>query len=163
MQAYEKASVPKAKLGVGIGFYGLCYTQPVTAPDQPLNGANIVASDGTMPREHHVTQYYTANARQFDSLAQVPYLSFQSPQGAEGCAYVSYDDEQSIAAKGTYVKTNGLGGVMQWELNEGYIASAPQGQQKPAPHGDPRSRFEINLKREAERQRFGAERDVRAL
>ncbi len=131
VQAYVNASVPKAKLGVGIGFYGLCYSSPVSAPDQPLDGSNIVASDGTMSYANIMSEYYTAKARQFDSLAQVPYLSFATAHAPDGCAYISYDDEQSIESKGTYVKTNGLGGVMQWEINEGYIASAPQGQRNP--------------------------------
>jgi GH18 family chitinase len=34
VQLYLAAKVPAAKLGIGIGFYGLCYTSPVTAPDQ---------------------------------------------------------------------------------------------------------------------------------
>jgi len=120
VKAYEQAGVPAAKLGVGIGFYGLCYSTPVTAPDQPLNGSTIVADDGTMSYAHIMSAYYAQNVAQFDSLAQVPYLSFTSAHGPEGCTYISYDDEQSIAAKGSYVKSNGLGGVMQWEINEGY-------------------------------------------
>jgi chitinase len=131
VKAYENAGVPAAKLGVGIGFYGLCYSSPVSAPDQPLNGSTILASDGTMSYANIMSSYYETNARQWDSLALVPYLSFTSAHGPEGCAYVSYDDEQSITSKGTYVKTNGLGGVMQWEINEGYIAGAPVGQKNP--------------------------------
>lgn len=131
VQAYVKANVPKSKLGVGIGFYGMCYSSPVTAPDQPLNGSTIVASDGTMSYANIMSKYYAANVRQWDSLARVPYLSFTAPHAPDNCTYVSYDDEQSITEKGTYVKTNGLGGVMQWEINEGYIASAPNGQRNP--------------------------------
>jgi chitinase len=126
-----KANVPKSKLGVGIGFYGMCYSTPVTAPDQPLNGSTILASDGTMSYANIMAKYYSANARQWDSLARVPYLTFSSPHAPDDCTYVSYDDEQSITEKGTYVKTNGLGGVMQWEINEGYVASAPSGQKNP--------------------------------
>ena len=45
---YLAAGVPAAKLGVGSGFYGECYTSPVTAPAQALGGSTLVASDGTM-------------------------------------------------------------------------------------------------------------------
>jgi chitinase len=45
--------------------------------------------------------------------------------------YISYDDEQSIAEKGAYVKAKGLGGVIQWELNEGYLKSAAAGERNP--------------------------------
>jgi GH18 family chitinase len=30
-----------------------------------------------------------------------------------------------------YVKAKGLGGVIQWELNEGYLSSAATGQRNP--------------------------------
>ena len=76
VKLYLAAGVPAAKLGVGIGFYGLCYTSPVTAPDQALDGATIAASDGTMSYANIMTSYYSASARQWDSLARVPYLSF---------------------------------------------------------------------------------------
>ena len=128
---YAAAGVPKAKLGVGIGFFGLCYSAPVTGPDQPLNGATILASDGTMSYTNIMGLYYDASARQWDSLARVPYLSFASAHAPDGCTYISYDDEQSIGEKGTYVKAQGLGGVMQWEINEGYLPSAPAGQRSP--------------------------------
>jgi chitinase len=131
VKLYLAAGVPAAKLGIGIGFYGLCYSSPVTGPDQALNGSTLVASDGTISYANIMTKYYSASARQWDSLARVPYLSFTSPHAPDGCTYISYDDEQSIAEKGAYVKAKGLGGVIQWELNEGYLASAAAGQRNP--------------------------------
>jgi chitinase len=128
---YVAGNVPKAKLGVGIGFFGLCYSPPVTGPDQALGGSTIVASDGQMSFTNIMGTYYSAAARSWDALARVPYLSFTSPHPPDGCSYVSYDDEQSIAEKGAYIKSKGLGGVMQWEINEGYVASAPAGQRSP--------------------------------
>ena len=131
VKLYLAASVPAAKLGIGIGFYGLCYSPPVTAPDQALNGSTLVASDGTISYAKIMTSYYSASARQWDALARVPYLSFASPHAPDGCTYISYDDEQSIAEKGAYIKAKGLGGVIQWELNEGYLASAAVGLRNP--------------------------------
>ena len=131
VKLYLAASVPAAKLGIGIGFYGLCYSSPVTAPDQALNGATLVAGDGAISYAKIMTSYYSASARQWDALARVPYLSFASPHAPDGCTYISYDDEQSIAEKGAYLKAKGLGGVIQWELNEGYLSSAAAGQRNP--------------------------------
>jgi chitinase len=131
VKLYLAASVPAAKLGIGIGFYGLCYSSPVTAPDQALNGATLVAGGGAISYANIMTSYYSASARQWDALARVPYLSFASPHAPDGCTYISYDDEQSIAEKGAYVKAKGLGGVIQWELNEGYLSSAAAGQRNP--------------------------------
>jgi chitinase len=131
VKLYLAATVPAAKLGIGIGFYGLCYSSPVTAPDQALNGSTLVASDGTISYASIMKNYYSAGARQWDGLARVPYLSFTSAHAPDGCTYISYDDEQSIAEKGAYVKAKGLGGVIQWELNEGYLPSAAAGQRNP--------------------------------
>jgi len=131
--AYDTAGVPLAKLGIGIGFYGLCYSPPVTGPDLPLNGATLIASDGTMSFTNIMGSYYDPDpsARQWDSFARVPYLSFASAHAPDGCSYISYDDEQSIEEKGAYLKSKGLGGVIQWEINEGYLAAAPAGQRSP--------------------------------
>jgi chitinase len=131
VKLYLAANVPAAKLGIGIGFYGLCYSPPVTGPDQALNGSTLVASDGAISYASIVKNYYSADARKWDDLARVPYLSFTSAHAPDGCGYVSYDDEQSIAEKGAYVKAQGLGGVIQWELNEGYLSTAPAGQRNP--------------------------------
>ncbi len=131
VQLYLAASVPKHKLGIGIGFYGLCYSPPVTGPDQALNGATLVASDGAISYAAIMNNYYSAAARKWDSLARVPYLSFASAHAPDGCGYISYDDEQSIGEKASYVKSNGLGGVIQWEINEGFLQNAASGQQNP--------------------------------
>jgi chitinase len=97
---YRAAGVPAAKLGVGIGAYGLCYSPPVTGPLQALNGSTIVAEDSTMPFNLIMGSYYTAAAHHYDATAQVPYLSFASATGSAGCGYITYEDEQSVAAKG---------------------------------------------------------------
>jgi chitinase len=128
---YVAAGVPKQRLGIGIGFYGLCYSPPVTAPDQDLNGATLVASDGTISYANIMANYYSASARHWDALARVPYLAFANAHAPDGCGYISYDDEQSIGEKGSYVKSTGLGGVIQWEINEGFIKTAAAGQQNP--------------------------------
>jgi chitinase len=128
---YLAASVPASKLGVGSGFYGECYSSPVTAPDQALGGSQVVSSDGVMSYAHIMSAYYSAGARQWDAVANVPYLTFATAHGAEGCTYVTYEDAQSIAAKAAWVKSKGLGGVIIWTINEGYLASAPAGQQSP--------------------------------
>ena len=131
VKLYLAANVPARKLGIGIGFYGLCYTSPVTAPDQVLGGSTIAADDGTMSYANILTKYYSASARKWDDLAKVPYLMFSSPHAPDNCTYISYDDEQSIAEKGAYAKAKGLGGVIQWELNEAYVSTAPAGQRNP--------------------------------
>lgn len=120
VQAYLAAGLPAAKLGIGIGFFGLCYTMPVTGPMQALGGSTIAASDGVMSYANIMGSYYTAGAAQWDSTALVPYLSFTGATGPQGCSYISYDDAQSVASKAAYVKQHGLGGTIIWEIAEGY-------------------------------------------
>jgi chitinase len=119
---YLAAGVPAAKLGIGIGFYGLCYTSPVTAPVQALGGSTVVASDQTMSYPAIMASYYSASAYHYDSAADVPYLTLDG-SNAEKCTYVSYEDPTSIAAKGAWLKAQGLGAVILWEIGEGYVPS----------------------------------------
>ena len=88
VQAYLKAGLPAAKLGLGIGFFGLCYTLPVTAPMQDLGASTIAASDGVMSYANIMSSYYSASAAMWNSTALVPYLSFSAGTGAEGCSYI---------------------------------------------------------------------------
>ncbi|HEY8039704.1 MAG TPA: glycoside hydrolase family 18 protein [Polyangiaceae bacterium] len=118
------AGVPAATLGIGAGFYGLCYTTPVTAPVQDLGASTIkdvIYAD-------ILATYLTPSARQWDTGAMVPYLTFAAPRGPDACTFLSYEDEQSLGAKGAYAKSKGLGAVIVWQMNQGYIASAPAGQ-----------------------------------
>ena len=66
-----------------------------------------------------------------DAAAEVPYLSFATAKGPQRCNFVSYDDEQSVAAKGAWAKSSGLGGAMIWTVAQGHLPSAPAGQQDP--------------------------------
>jgi chitinase len=131
LQAYVAAGVPASKLGIGIGFYGSCWSSPVSGPGQDLGGSDIVASDNVMTFDHIMSAYHTAGAYHFDGPAQAAYLGFAAPQGPEGCTFVSYEDEASIAAKAQYVRTNGYGGAIVWTINQGYRPSQPAGQRDP--------------------------------
>ena len=64
-------------------------------------------------------------------MAQVPYPSLGSPKYDQGCGastqYISYDDEASIIAKGTFSKANGYGGIMVWTIQEGWLSPGAAG------------------------------------
>ena len=119
---YIAAGVPAAKLGVGIGFYGMCYTAPVTAPVQTLGASQVSASDGVMSYPNIMGTYYSAGAYHYDSAAAAPYLTLDG-KNAQSCTYVSYEDPTSIAAKGAWLKAQGLGAVILWEIGEGFVPS----------------------------------------
>jgi len=119
---YLSAGVPASKLGVGSGFYGMCYTSPVTAPVQALGASQVAANDGTMAYNNIMSKYYAGSAYHYDTGAAVPYLTL-SGSNDEHCTFVSYEDATSIAAKASWVKAQGLGGIIIWTLGEGYVSS----------------------------------------
>ena len=125
---YLASGVPSATLGVGSAFYGYCW-QGVTGPLQ--DGGVLAGGDGTLSYATIIDGYYTPSLRQWDATASVPYLSSAAPFGADGCNFVSYEDEQSIAAKGAFARSQGLGGVIIWTIGEGHLGDRPPGQQDP--------------------------------
>ncbi len=124
------SGVPPAKLGVGSAFYGDCW-QGVTAPHQM--GGSISSSDGTMSYANIITNYYTPNpgTRVWDATAHVPYLSSATPLGSAGCNFITYEDPQSLADKGAYARSQGLGSLIIWTISQGHLASKPVGQRDP--------------------------------
>ena len=59
----------------------------------------------------------------YDDGAQAAYLSSATPTGPLGCTFVSYENEDSIAAKGVYAKAKGLGGTIVWTINQAHRAA----------------------------------------
>jgi chitinase len=127
---YLASGVPGSRLGVGIGFYGTCWSG-VTLPHQ--SGGSVLASDNTISYENIMTKYYSAALRKYDNAAQAPYLSSATAFGSQSpkCTFLSYEDTQSVAAKGAYTLQNKLGGSIIWTINEGHQAELPAGQRDP--------------------------------
>ncbi len=132
VQRFLAVGVPARKLGIGVGFYGSCW-RGVTQPRVSLVGRNVSmgASDNSMTYAAIVRDYVPAATRTFDAEAKVPYLSSPTGLGPQGCTFISYEDAESIAAKGAYAHTQGLGGSIIWTIAEGYLASAPAGSRDP--------------------------------
>jgi chitinase len=124
---YLTSGVPDSRLGVGSAFYGYCW-QGVTGP---LQDGGTFANEATLSYAAIIDGYYSPTLRQWDATASVPYLSSAVPIGAAGCNFLSYEDEQSIAAKGNYARLHHLGGVIIWTIGEGHLGDRPPGQQDP--------------------------------
>ena len=131
VKAYLAAGVPAAKLGIGIGFHGSCWSSPVTQPKQSPGASQIVAGDNTMTFDKIMSSCYSDAAHHWDATARAPYLSFSAAHGPQGCTFVSCEDSQSILEKGACVKAKGLGGTIVWTINQGYQPSQPAGQRDP--------------------------------
>ncbi|MBI5489129.1 MAG: hypothetical protein HY905_17470 [Deltaproteobacteria bacterium] len=131
VEAYLAAGVPAAKLGIGIGFYGVCYTPPVAGPREELRGGRIAAADVDMSYRNIMTRYFESEAWRWDDEAKSPYLSFVEPKGPMGCGYISYEDARSIAERAAYVKAKGLGGAIVWSIEQGYLPREEEGARDP--------------------------------
>lgn len=126
VQSYLNAGVPAAKLAAGVGFYGMCW-KGITGPGQALTNATLVADDNVMSFTNIGKLYPARGSYKYDSVAQAPYLSFSKPTGPQGCTFISYENAQSIKAKGQYAIQKGLGGAIVWTINQAHNTSAPIG------------------------------------
>ena len=117
---YQGLGIPAAKLGLGIGFYGACFNG-ISQPRQPAEGL-LVASDGAMSYANIANSYLPLMTRTYDATADAPWLGSATPKGPQGCTYVSYEDAESIAAKGAYADAQGLGGTIIWTIAQGHRA-----------------------------------------
>lgn len=142
LQRYEAAGIPRAKLGLGMSFYAICYTGGITGPHQPTDGdaQQIVGGDNNYPLSLFFAGGGTfdgsaAAERKVDATAQVPYLSLAQPVNDVGCGastqYISYDDEASILAKGAFSRSKGYGGIIVWTIQEGWLPPGASGGRAP--------------------------------
>ena len=126
--------VAPGKLGIGLAFYGYVWsggtgtpTGGAALPRQSWTSAPtaVAASYDTL-----MTSYYQPALYHWDTNAQAAYLSLDNANSAND-KFISYDDEHACQAKVSYARNRGLGGVMIWELGEGYRPGKPAGQRDP--------------------------------
>ena len=153
-KALITAGVPKAKIGIGMGFYGSTYEKGswhlgkwvaatsgpyVTAPHQNTDSYGIRVSDNDVSYSNIMQYYYEASAQHWDDTAKASYLSWSTPKQIPvpasrptlSTTYTTYEDETSIAQKGAYVKSQGRGGVIIWTISQGYLGWKTTGEKDP--------------------------------
>ena len=111
VEAHLKGGVPKNRMVMGIPFYG-------KAEKNPAEGTKIfdysvryyempdILKKGLYKGKALARKVY----RTWEPTSMVPYLRDES-----GKNVLSYDDPESVAAKGAYVTANGHLGAMFWE------------------------------------------------
>jgi len=123
---FQAAGIPLNRMALGAQLAGFIWaggkgtstggaTAPrqswTTAPTQSMVDYSAVVNDLTAAKGYQ---------KQFDAVAQVPYLSLDSKDDAQD-RFVSYEDEQSIQAKAKYVNDKGLGGMFMFEMFGDYF------------------------------------------
>ncbi len=105
-----EAGVPAEKIVLGVPFYGYRY-QSVSKTNKGLyqqhSGGSSIAYSSIVENYLEAEGYI----RYYDHQAMVPWLY-------NGSTFISYEDEESMEAKGQYIRTKGLGGAMIWELSQ---------------------------------------------
>lgn len=112
VELHQKAGVPLGRQVMGIPFYGKAEKSPAAGTkifeySVKYNEMAAILNDGlykSKPLARPVS-------RRWESTACVPYLVDES-----GKNVLSYDDEESVAAKGAFIKSKGLLGGMFWEF-----------------------------------------------
>ncbi|MCT4706238.1 glycoside hydrolase family 18 protein [Enterobacteriaceae bacterium H16N7] len=138
---YLAAGLKPSQMNLGIGFYGRvpkratepgidwdkadAAKHPVT---QPYFGAPERAVFSSFGLDLTKDSYFKYNdivskllndpqkrfTERWDDDAKVPYLTMKSADGKDLFA-ISYENPKSVAIKGEYIKSKGLGGAMFWE------------------------------------------------
>lgn len=117
---FINAGILKSKIGIGADFYGYVWSG-VTRPRQTWTSTPNVTDN--VPY-YQLVNTYASYPVEWDSIAHAAFISVPTGSGK----FVSLDNEQTMAAKGAYVKSKGIGGMIIWELGGGYRASAAAGQ-----------------------------------
>jgi chitinase len=111
IDAHVKAGVPKNRQVMGVPFYGKSEKNPTAETkifEYSVKYYEIpdILNKGTYKGKALARAVH----RQWDATAMVPFLVDDA-----GKNVLSYDDPESVAAKGAYVKANGHLGAMFWE------------------------------------------------
>jgi GH18 family chitinase len=132
IQKYVDAGVPRAKLGMGIGFYGMNYAPPFTGPDQETDGARMgdwsVLDYRWSYAVLHKYGYLDKGIYAWDAPTQTSYRVYPGgyapanrPDWPSG--YISYEEPATIAAKGAWSQSRrdgeGAAGTIVWLVNYG--------------------------------------------
>jgi chitinase len=116
VQAYLAAGVPAHKIVVGVPFYAHGWSGVSDIQHgvyQPFTGLpDATWGDGIYDYRDLETNYVGVYQRYWDAAASVPWLYSPVDQ-----IMISYEDPQSLCAKAGYVRAQGLGGIMIWELS----------------------------------------------
>ena len=118
VEKHEKYKVPKNRQVMGVPFYGKAEKNPSEADKVFVDskgkvGYSIKYRDIVPVLQNGTYMGVTLNRnlqRVWDAKSMVPFLADDT-----GRNYLSYDDPESVAAKGAYVKANGHLGAMFWE------------------------------------------------
>ncbi|XP_054713005.1 acidic mammalian chitinase-like [Uloborus diversus] len=105
---WNQLGMPKSKIMVGIPTYG--HTYKLLDPKLNYVGAPATAGGADVTFTEACQFLASGATRVFDSESQVPY-AFKDYD------WISYEDKESILRKAKWIKSQGFGGAMTFDLN----------------------------------------------
>lgn len=132
IQMYEDAGVPRAKLGMGLGFYGMNYKPPFSEPGQPTDRYPMSDFSFTDTVWNwallNKLGYLDKGEYVWEPATQTSYRTYaggyspaERPETVSG--YISYEEPATIAAKGAWALSDrpreGAAGTIIWLVNYG--------------------------------------------
>ncbi|XP_025830367.1 endochitinase-like [Agrilus planipennis] len=118
VNSWLNAGVDPDKLIVGIPFYGKLYTLSNSSDNSigaPISGPGI---PGPYLQDPSNLAYYEILEKIQQGWAEAYDQNYESPFACSGNQWVGYDNVRSISAKVNFVCSKGLGGVMNWAIDE---------------------------------------------
>ncbi|MCC7501505.1 MAG: glycoside hydrolase [Flavobacteriales bacterium] len=110
VQVLDSLQVPRSKVVIGAAFYARFWKQ-VPAKDNGLFQPGVFSHTRTTSALDTVVTEAKGWRVLRDEKAQAPYAYRSATK-----EFVTYDDAESVAAKARYVRSEGLGGIMFWQL-----------------------------------------------
>ena len=111
VDAHEKGGVPRGRMVMGIPFYGKAEKSPAAGQKIFDYTVRYYEIPDILEKGLYKGAQLERNVhRMWEFTSMVPYLADDS-----GKNVLSYDDPESVAAKGNYVKAGGMLGAMFWE------------------------------------------------
>jgi chitinase len=107
------AGVPARKLTLGVAFYGRGFAGVAPANNGLHQRYERYEADHSYAELAEKLIGKQGFVRYWDDNAQAPYLWNSTSR-----TFITYDDPRSIEIKRRYVRENGLGGMMFWELSQ---------------------------------------------
>ncbi len=110
VKLFEVAGVPAAKIVLGVPFYGHVWTHVPPANHGLFQPGKALAQDYAPYSLIVSTMLGHGFERSWNEAGGVPTLYNPATR-----TFVSYEDPESLAKKGEYIRAQGLGGVMFWD------------------------------------------------
>lgn len=110
LRAFVRAGIPKEKVMLGSAIYARLFTAADPLKNLPFAEATDRGADAERYRDFILQQGWQHH---FDETACAAYAT-------RGAQFATYDSPRSIAAKGTYIRDNGLMGLMCWEYGSDF-------------------------------------------